>query len=800
MTRKKLKWLVLISLTLVWVLTACGGQEDSAASPAAEESPQVQADSKPTAAPTQAGQAASDAPQAATEVQAATTVQQAAQLIDLRSLPLPDDAQPMGQVEAGYLNYQVPGQVATVVDFYRSLLADEGWQENSEQGYADETNAALYFTKEGFNLSLSASQTGEGNIMVTLINLGNIDLRALPQMANAETGFYAPNTLIYFSPTGAPAVADFTRTELAAQGWLEYTRPGTASASNADQQILAFIQNGLELTAFISVAPAQDNKTSVQYSLLMLPLDLPVDPQAASLEFDKTEPYLSYRTPTALESLVEVYREQMAGLGWNELPESGTVSPQEAALVFASDEQQLALILNLSVSDGQTVATLQPFAADTPLASTEAAPETDVQISGDMPNVPLPDDAQSVNYDPDLAEITFTSASDVAALVEFYRQALSAQGWQADEDFAVVSDTFASIDFSQGDDTLTLTLFDLSGSTEASLDLSGAASLAGSAAPAGTGSMSPPANAPTYTINDWPVPPEAFNVNLSGDTLSYKIPKSLAEVAEFYRPTFEMMELGTDCLDKAAEYTSMSCGLSNGDFSLNFFAYESGDNQTEVEINFVNYAFPSDESSSSGGDSGELSAVDQDGLPLPSNYTNFLSEDSQFSRRLTFTSPSDAQTLLEFYQAELANLGWQQAGDVATTGEVSTLAFEGSDGNLTLTIKPAGSETEVTLVSKNPTAAAEAGILPPAGQARLYLVNFSSDPLTVLINDQTINLEAEAGMDSPDTAGKLDLRPNTYKITIKAGSSSVTDEITLGPDETWSLLLDASGVAPLQMY
>ncbi len=115
-------------------------------------------------------------------------------------------------------------------------------------------------------------------------------------------------------------------------------------------------------------------------------------------------------------------------------------------------------------------------------------------------------------------------------------------------------------------------------------------------------------------------------------------------------------------------------------------------------------------------------------------------------------------------------------------------------------MKPSGDETEVVLASKNPTAAKEAGILPPAGQARVYMVNFSKEELNVTLNDQVIKIAPEAGATSPDDAPKLDLKPGTYKVTTKAGSSSVTDEITIGTDEVWSLLLSPEGALPLQMY
>lgn len=38
------------------------------------------------------------------------------------------------------------------------------------------------------------------------------------------------------------------------------------------------------------------------------------------------------------------------------------------------------------------------------------------------------------------------------------------------------------------------------------------------------------------SIADWPTPPEALDVEITGDTLSFHTPLSLADVAEFYRP------------------------------------------------------------------------------------------------------------------------------------------------------------------------------------------------------------------------------------------------------------------------
>ena len=514
---KKLNLLVMLMLTLLWLLTACGGQKESEAPPpeptvppAATSAP-AKAETLPTTAlpPTETPAAKVEAAEKPVDRPQVTTVQQAAQLLNLRELAMPADAQPAGQVAVGYANYQVPLVVAKVVDFYRPLLAEQGWQELSDQSYVDDTTATLNFTKEGYLLGLTASQMSEGNTMVTLLHYGNIDLSTLPQTADAEAGFAAPNTLIFFSPSSVVDVARLIRTELAAQGWHEYSRPNTATADSPDSQTRNFIQNGLELTAYITTAPAQGNKTSVQYSTALLPLDLPLASEANQLEFDQTEPFLSYTTADSPDSLAAFYRQAMVAFGWTELP-GATITPEHAVVAFANEPEQLALQFEATSSGGgQTKVTLSsagiPLIADT---TTDTTAEADVsEPATAMPDLPIPEDAQEVAYDPDLAEVSFTSSSDMSSLVAFYRQELLAQGWQEDKDYEVVTDTFASIDFSQEEDTITLTMFDLSGSIQATLDVSSAPSLTASLAASDTGSASPtpPADAPTFTINDWPV-------------------------------------------------------------------------------------------------------------------------------------------------------------------------------------------------------------------------------------------------------------------------------------------------------
>jgi hypothetical protein len=458
-------------------------------------------------------------------------------------------------------------------------------------------------------------------------------------------------------------------------------------------------------------------------------------------------------------------------------------------------------------ADNLTQVTLQGFDAATLADSLAAADEpesgsetevAEVAAPDSLPAFLLPDDAQEVALD--ATDLSFSSAADIETLVDFYRQVLAGEGWQESADLSEVDETFAFIEFDRGDEAIYLTLFAAFGPTEVSLDLSEALSLlpAGSLEEEVVTSADPDSDAPTTTIADWPVPPEATEVNLSGETLSYKTDLDLPALAEFYLPTFEEMGLGSSCLEDVADYTSISCSSDSGELSLNFFAFEGFDD-TEVEITFTNYAYPLSPSDADSGDSGELTAIDQDGLPLPSDYTGYSSESSPFRSGLSFTSPSPVESLADLLQAELIDRGYEVV-DTSEDDPETTIVFDGPEGALRLTLKSGGSETEGHLVSKNAEAAAAAGILPPAGQARVYLINPSEQDLSVLINDQTFDIPAGAGMESPDDAPHLDLRPANYRVTTSAGGSSVNDEITVGTDEVWSLLLDEHGALPLQMY
>lgn len=334
-----------------------------------------------------------------------------------------------------------------------------------------------------------------------------LDMRKLPRYEGAEAIYEDKATTIYVTTAEVATVADFSRKELAALGWHEYTQPNTAKANDPTMEQMTFKKDGQGLSVFITVAPAQGNKTSVQYAPIPLQADLPALADANNIEFSDSPLYLGYTTPSDFETITAFYREQLAAPEWQEVPDRSEVKPEMTRLFFAGKEMALWLELT-PASDSLTKVVLQPMTSEeiaalgnsetpTAEATQEAEPTVTEEAtpaetgSSALEQLPVPGDAQEVTYDTDFNEVTFKSPSKINKLVEFYRQALPAQGWTEDTTIALDTPNLASLEFAQGDASLSVTIMNLGAGQSADVTLSMSGTLA--AAPGTDSGTSEPA-------------------------------------------------------------------------------------------------------------------------------------------------------------------------------------------------------------------------------------------------------------------------------------------------------------------
>lgn len=311
------------------------------------------------------------------------------------------------------------------------------------------------------------------------------------------------------------------------------------------------------------------------------------------------------------------------------------------------------------------------------------------------PDLPVAGDATEVEYDAAAETLTYMSSTTVSDLVDYYRSELPVRGWQEDETAPLVSEQLASLDFTKGEASLSISLLQVGAATSVTLTGSGLSSSGGVAA---------------------------------------------------------------------------STPTADGDATA---------------------------------DQG-LTAEDKDGLPVPSDYTEYTGEQGPFRSGLTAVSPSALKAVLALYRAELTARRWAELpATVAPTDQKAALLFQDpQQGQLALNLsRNSAGGTHISLVIRDEAGARAAGALPPPGKARVYFANPGDAEVTFTIAGQ----EIKAPVDSPDAtmadAKYIDVSPGKLAFTLmQPGAGASQDELQLAAGDVWALVAGPGGVLPLQLY
>ena len=196
---------------------------------------------------------------------------------------------------------------------------------------------------------------------------GAADTSRLPRVSGAKEVFASAPTTIFTSPLTVPQTADTLGKALVASGWQSYVAPNTAYSNNAQLRTISLKKGAQALNVFITIAPAQNNATSVQYSFLPLKNDLPFPKDATNIEFDPNRPLLSAITADSIDNTLNFYRSEMSARGWQLWSEklnakqpaggpSGKVHERGASADYVNDkEPTVALVLTMQrAEDGRS--------------------------------------------------------------------------------------------------------------------------------------------------------------------------------------------------------------------------------------------------------------------------------------------------------------------------------------------------------------------------------------------------------------------------------------------------------------
>lgn len=288
----------------------------------------------------------------------AATIEEATKVLDLRQLSLPPMAEPSGDRQLSSMTYNTAEDPKTAYKFHQDQLVKAGWKELPGTSL-DAAYAAGSFQKTGYTLSITTTMISEGKTMVALNNHGNVELSSLPVVKGAESVFANAITAIYSTKEPVEKVTAATKELLTNAGWTSYGENNLGD----EQKIFNLKKNAILLNVMISVAPAQNNQTSIMMNVSLMPADLPAPADAKELQFTPMFKTLSLQTAMDYDAVGKFYQTELGKKGWKSTAPEVSVSDDDfgrpqGLMVFRNTAEDM-ITLNLKKIEDVTDVTVK---------------------------------------------------------------------------------------------------------------------------------------------------------------------------------------------------------------------------------------------------------------------------------------------------------------------------------------------------------------------------------------------------------------------------------------------------------
>ncbi|MCA9157208.1 MAG: hypothetical protein KDA51_16975 [Planctomycetales bacterium] len=260
------------------------------------------------------------------------TVAEARAVLDLSGKPV-IEASGEATTRVAFQSFKAKGSVLDVSQTIDSKLNSLGLKQLDGASFSDTYGTATY-QKSGFIFSLMVAPTSEANItMVTLMNLGNVDLSKLPKPADTKELFVGSTSAIYLSGLPVDEAKQRCRERLEADGWQWF---GDTTAS------FFMRQNAIRLQVMCSAAPAQQGKTAIQFSAEQLSSALPTIADLVRIGYADITMRLDGDSELSEESFLSAYRRTLEAEGWKATTEQPIKIDFRKHLIFRNEANELA--------------------------------------------------------------------------------------------------------------------------------------------------------------------------------------------------------------------------------------------------------------------------------------------------------------------------------------------------------------------------------------------------------------------------------------------------------------------------
>ena len=357
------------------------------------------------------------------------TIEQAAKVYDLRKFETPSDARQVGVRRLASLTYNSGEKSAAAYEAAKKQLLVGGWKE-LPGGYATNEYASGTFANGAYRLSISAMPTtGEDKKPVTMIainNHGNIAYNKLPLPPGAEPLFVGDVSAMFLTAAEQKPTIEKCRELLVQAGWQPYGEAG-------DQ--FFFKKNAVRLSAYITIAPAQQNKTSLTFTSELMSVDLDAPPDATAIHFAESTGSLHFDSTQSLEKLIGFYKQRLESLGWKPTTERPIKIDLNETMIFRNQAQDL-LQLELHEVDNICRGTLRHESAEEVADLERLLKEEAERVAKEMKDKPeltavsleLPAKAKVTEEKDHSLEFEIPSGTTKATIESISKQ-LKAAGW-----------------------------------------------------------------------------------------------------------------------------------------------------------------------------------------------------------------------------------------------------------------------------------------------------------------------------------------------------------------------------------
>lgn len=397
---------------------------------------------------------------------------QMAQVIDLRTFPtMPGSAPSM--VGPGDYSAEVPGSAAEAMVFYNHFLTKAGWVATPQAP----PNPAIEFRKDGFLLTASFYDAGEGKTNVSLHHEGNYDVRWAPKFdaAPTEPVFEVAGTLAYRTKASLVDIETSLLRKMHAAGWPAYSRLHTSYGEEPDSRDFEFVRNGQTLRVSIGRFPSDPASYTITYTSFPIDHTAPIPQDAGYVEFSgATEPQLLAITKFSLDDASKFYEESLGSQGWLVRRKGKSDKGDQAWLQCLRGQFDLAVGFT-KLDDGRTLVRIGDTSGSIWEASLPAEEDDDAEVDAEgevvgIEAADLPTLDGKIKYDRlgQRIEIALEGTALKDAVAKF-SAALAPLGWKQDEG-EITDDQYVVVDFNKGEAEITLRVHTLEGNSTLGVD------------------------------------------------------------------------------------------------------------------------------------------------------------------------------------------------------------------------------------------------------------------------------------------------------------------------------------------